>query len=242
MIMLNEKSHNSLIHNLNPFIKLMITFLFIVSCLLCRTITPILFLMLFLLIIILSSEIDIRIFTKLFPFSYLILFLIILDCLIFRSIYHTTFLALKVILIIFISAVMWFTTKKSEFFNALKMFLWPLSIFGVNVSKLIMKFRLLTKFKQIYLKENEKVIKSKNNRNSNETKKLKSKTEEKFSLFKIVFERSKQRMKKVNEIMLMRNYSFDIKRKNVYNLKTKEVDLTLIGMQILIFIAIIVKG
>ena len=45
----------------------------------------------------------------------------------------------------------------------------------------------------------------------------------------------------LEEVMIVKNYNFDIGNKIDYNLKAKEMDFALVGMQILIFVAIIVK-
>lgn len=234
-----KNSNNSLIHTLNPFIKLLLTIIFIISCFIATSPEAIFFLSLFLLILILSSNAAMKDYLK-YWWLVIIVFAIVL---IFDLIIKFTFAPftgiVKSILIISIILLFAFTTKSSEITMAFEIFLYPLKLFKVNTHKIAVLITLYLNFIPIFMKEYDKVIKSKNNRQIKRN--VKEWLLDKKIIIKQVIKKTVNQINNKIDLIKIKNYDFDNQTKYNYNLKAEEMDYILVGMQLLLFIAIIVK-
>ena len=89
------------------------------------------------------------------------------------------------------------------------------------------------------MKEYDKVIKSKNNRQIKRN--VKEWLLDKKIIIKQVIKKTVNQIDNKIDLIKIKNYDFDNQTKYNYNLKAKEMDYILVGMQLLLFIAIIVK-
>lgn len=239
MIMYRNRT-NSLIHSINPFIKLILTIFFIISCFLVKSMTPLFFLAMFLIALILASNIS---FKQCLQYLWLGLFsfiiIIFLDLII-----NFTFMPLisliKAVLIVLMLILMILTTKLSEIALAFEILFYPLKIFGINPRKLANKVVLSIKFIFIFKEEFIKAIKSHNNRTIKKQS-LKNKILNFKNIIFFSYNKAINIKSHLKEVMIIKNYNFDITNKIDYNLKAKEMDFALVAMQIFILIAIIVK-
>ena len=239
MIMFKKKP-NSLIHSINPFIKLILAIFFIISCFLVKSIIPLLFLAIFLIALVLASNVSIKEFLRylwLVLFAFVVLFF--LDLIINFTFMPVISLFKSILIILMISLVI-ITTKSSDITLALEILFFPLKIFGLNPRKLANKTMLSLRFISIFKEELNKNIKSYNNRII-KNQSLKNKIINYKNIILLSYNQANDTKFQLEEVMIVKNYNFDIGNKIDYNLKAKEMDFALVGMQILIFVAIIVK-
>ena len=243
MIMLRSHYYktNSVIHELNCFLKLILFFSFFISVFFANNLVSLMFLMFFMLIIILATNIPIKKYFSGFGLTKtLIIFLIIFDLLLFNSFFHLLNSIIKLVLIDLMFTTILFTTRISELILAFNILLSPLKLFKINTYRIALYIMFAIDFKHIFIMYMKKVIKSYNNRFDN-----KAKFKIKFQLIKNSIANSYNKtlftFNRLFEMATLRNCDFDINTKSNYNLNAKEADFLLIGLQLLMMVAIIVK-
>ena len=129
MIMFNNGIHykdNSLLDKSNPFLKLILTVLFILATLIAKSTIAHIFLLSFLLILLFSTSIPIKRFLKaVWLTRYLLIIVIVIDALIFRSLTHTLIATLSFISIVIMISLMLMTTKAQDLMLTLEVVFIP---------------------------------------------------------------------------------------------------------------------
>jgi len=232
---------NSLIHNLNPFIKLFLSIIFIISVFLAKSLMANLLLTAFLLIMIVSSDVPANEYFKSIWFmKYFLILIFLMDLLFFKSFIHVFLSMLSMILIILMTSLVIFTTKIRDLTMALEIFLTPLKLFGLNPKKIAFTMTLSIRFIPILLNESKNIIKAMKNRNFKDKESFKDKINNAINVINPLFNKSLEHADRLADMMTIRNYSFD--KKERYVLYTRKFDYALVTTQLLLFIAIILKG
>ncbi len=231
----------SLIHEVNPFLKLFITIVFIISAFIAKSLLANLFLFAFLLIIMIASNVPIIEYLKSIWFTrFFIILLIIMDLIFFRSFTHLIGTLLPMIMIILMTSVLIFTTKVHDLMMTFEILLTPLKIFGINPRKVAFSIMLAIRFVPILLGESKNIIKAMKNRNPKEKETIKDKIHNTANIMTPLMGKSVDHADRLADVMTVRNYSFDKKKK--YIMYTRRVDYVIVSVQILLFIAILIKG
>ena len=232
---------NSLIHGINPFIKLILTIAFIINTFIAKSLMANLFLVAFLLIILVASNVPAREYFKSIWFArYFLIFLIIMDLIFFRSFTHLISTLVPMILIILMTSVLIFTTKVRDLMMTIEIILTPLKIFGINPRKVAFSIMLAIRFIPILLDESKNIIKAMRNRNTKEKETLSDKINNTKNVLTPLVNKSVDHADRLADVMTVRNYSFD--KKEEYVMYARRIDYVIVSVQILLFIAILMKG
>ena len=232
---------NSLIHSLNPFLKLFLSILFVISTFFAHSLMANLFLITFLLIILVSSNVPYKEYFKSIWFArYFIILLIIIDLIFFRSFLHLLSTLTLMILIILMTSVVLFTTKVRDLMMTIEIFLTPLKLFGINPRKIAFMIMQAIRFIPILLNEAKNIIKAMKNRNNKEKETISDKINNLKNILNPLMEKSLNHADRLADVMIIRNYDFD--KKENYIMYTRKIDYAFVATQILLFIAILMKG
>lgn len=224
MIMFSYSKNNSLISNINCFIKTLMFLIYIV-CIFISKETSILILVFFLLIIFIASNISSKRFFKcLWFFKYFILFLLLIKLIFFNSFFSFFIFFVKTLMFFSIIIVYKLTTSSNEIDYVLEKILKPLNLLGLNNRIIVNKLKIKKNYCLYFFQYFYKFFKK--NRNLQKSYLLASKrASEKNSEF-------------ASELELRGYY-------NNYNsklfLRSSEYDYLFMCMQIFIFLAIMVK-
>ena len=232
---------DSFIHEVNPFIKLFVTVVFIISTFIAKSTMANLFLIAFLLIIMVASNVPaIEYLKSIWYARYFIIILIIMDLIFFQSLSHLLTTLIPMILIILMTSVLIFTTKVHDLVMTFELMLSPLKVFGVNPRKAAFSIMLAIRFIPILLKEAKNIIKAMHNRNQKEKETIKDKFRNLTNIMTPLMNKSIDHADRLADTMTVRNYSFDKEKK--YVMYARRADYAIVSVQILLFIAIIMKG
>ena len=237
MTMFNNKLYykeDSFIHALNPFLKIILVILFIITLFIAKSELAHLFLYTFLIIILIISNITpLRLAKSIWRNRYFLLIVILVDLLIFRSITHMLMILIAAVAFILILAVFILTTTSKDLILLLDIFLSPLRLFKVNTRKIAIKiikfFTVLSIMKDEY-EITKKALKNHDNDTLSSTREL----------YEAVVSKSIYKADEQIELMKIKNYDFDKNEK--YVLYVRRIDYALVSVQILLFIAILIKG
>lgn len=231
----------SLIHNINPFLKMFLTILFIISTLFAKSLMSILFLIAFLLIILVASNVPIKEYVASIWFArYFIILLSIMDFLFFKSFMHLLLALIPMILIILMTSVVLFTTKVRDIIMTLEIILTPLKVFKINPRKIAFMIMQAIRFIPILLDEARNIIKTMKNRNFKAKETFKDKILNAKSILNPLMQKSFNHADRLADVMIIRNYNFSKKEK--YIMYTSKIDYAFAATQIILFVAILMKG
>lgn len=231
----------SLIHDINPFLKLFLTIVFIINIFIAKVLLAKLFLVAFLLIIMVASNVPAKEYLKSIWFArYFIILLAIMDLIFFRSFSHLISTLIPMILIILITSVLIFTTKVRDLMMTIEILLTPLKIFGINPRKVAFSIMLAIRYIPILLSESKNIIKAMRNRNVKNKETITDKINNAKDVLTPLMNKSMDHADRLADVMTVRNYSFD--KKEEYKMYVRKIDYALVSVQILLFIAILMKG
>ena len=236
----NYYKTDSFIHEINPFLKLFITIIFILSVFLSKSVNSKIFLGFFLLIIIIASNVPILKYLKaIWKAKYFLVLFLLLDFIFYRSFNHLLITLILAISIVLMISVLVFTTKFHDLMTTFEIILTPLKLVGVNSKKIAFSIMMGFYFIPILSYECKNTIKAMHNQNpGRET--IKNKIRNISNISTPVISKSINHVNRVVDVMSVRNCSFDKKVK--YAIYVRKVDYALVAVQLLIFIAILVKG
>ncbi len=166
---------SSIIHRLDPRLKLVVTLLFIASVLLINNWETLIFLIVITFILMKLSQIGFKIYLKgIKPLIYLILFTVVLQVL-FKAggeiyvewgiikissygIEHGIFVFFRFVLIIILSTILTLTTKPIQITDAIYFFLKPLKLFKAPIEDITLMLSIALRFIPTLLDETERVM------------------------------------------------------------------------------------
>ena len=144
------------------------------------------------------------------------------------------------ILIVLMTSVLIFTTKVRDLVMTIEIILTPLKIFGIIPRKVAFSIMLAIRFIPILLAESKNIIKAMRNRNTKTRETFKDRLANAKNIFSPLLNKSIDHADRLADVMTIRNYSLD--QKASYVMFTRRIDYAIVSVQILLFIAIIMKG
>lgn len=235
---------DSKIHSLNPVIKLLSFFMMLIM--ICFTndfvVEGILFI--FLLLVIVLSNVEIRLFFKpIWKMKFLFLGILILEIICHHS-YEIIFIYfLRLINLILSSSILLYTTKNRDLIYGLEIIFKPLIMLGLPIRSMIMMISLALGFIPNLMLELEKILKSlicrgMDYRDSN--------TNEKWEIIKAVvnpmFIYTLKKADRISENMELQGYEIEKERTNYRKYEVAYFDYFYLGIHLLFFISILIKG
>ncbi len=149
------------IHDLNPLAKLICLLLFVISTFLINNLYILSILLVFETIIIMVTNIPIKLILKnILSLKYLIAFIIIINLLSKISILTTIILIIKLISILIYTNLFIYTTTPYSILKGLNQFLKPLSYLGFNTQNISLMISLSLRFIPVTIKEASKIYNS----------------------------------------------------------------------------------
>lgn len=244
MTMLNNYLYyktDSYMHTLNPILKFFLVLFFIIATILSSSTISHIFLIAFLIIIIYSTKIPLIKYLKVILFiSGILLITFIIDLLIFRSIIQTITILVSFTSIVLMIYILFATTNITDLMMLFETLLYPLKIFGLNPQKMAFKIVSNMTFINVMYEENKTLRKALKNHNKDAKISFKNSFFSRTDYLEELVYESKKRMDLYNNCMEVKNYGNESNK--IYKLYVRRIDYAVISVQILLLIAIIVKG
>ena len=232
----------SIIHNINPLIKIICVLIFTFLCLLSNNLIFLILLLFLLILIIYVSNVPMNLYINNLKFILPMMVFIFIINLIFSNIYSTLLSIIKLILFILYSQILLYTTKPNDITYGLEALLSPLKIFNINTSSIALTISLALRFIPTIFIEADKVIKSQISRGLNLNGNISEKCDKIISVIFPIFDLSLKRGEDISNVLEMRLYKVDGKRTKYKNSSIREIDVfSLLIHVILIFIFIVLE-
>lgn len=227
---------DSVIHRINPVIKIISLFLICIGLFFINNISEILLITIHLLTSILWSNISIKVYLKkVYIFRYLLFFIFLFNIILSLNIFHNLLIIYRIILLIIYINILLVSTSQFEIIYGLKIIFYPISKI-VNLNKIIYCFSLFIRFLDIYQEQSERI------KISISLKGVVSKKayfKNKINITKNCFIYSIKQLKSLDETIKLKLYDYNKSRNNYrYNKLTKSNILILIINISVIFILI----
>ena len=244
MTMLNNFFYyktDSHIHALNPILKFLLVILFIIATFMATSMISHIFLIAFLLIIMIATNIPFTKYIKvLLMTSWILILVFLIDFLIFKSIMQTLIILVSFISIIFMIYILFATTKTVDLMMLFEFLLSPLKLFGISPRKVVFKIMSNMAYMNIMYEENKVLRKALKNHNSEAKVSFKNSSFSRTDYLEQLVFRTRKRLDLYNNCMEVKNY--DVENASIYRLYVRRIDYAFVSVQILLLIAIIVKG
>lgn len=227
---------DSLIHKLNPILKIICLFIMIISVVISNSFIDFSIILIYLVIIMLLSKIDIKIYLKnIYTLRVFIIFIIIINLIFGVGIVNTIFMILRIIYLVLISAILTLTTAPMEITYGLER---VLSIFNkiLPINDIALTITLALRFIPILTMQAERIIKAQGLRGVDFDKNLKTKIISLSNIFIPMIYLSLKKADELSDIMEVRLYNYGISRTNYRLNKWKYVDTFLLSINIIILI------
>ena len=151
----------SRIHKMNPLIKIICTFLFVLMVFINNNVKIAILEGILLLLLLLISNVPIKIYLKqIFYLKWIVLFIIIVNILLKVDIIITLITILRLIYTILYTSILTFTTATFDITDGLRKFLSPLKIFKISVNKMVFSISLALRFIGTITNQGYKIMKS----------------------------------------------------------------------------------
>lgn len=225
---------NSLIHKMNPIIK-MLNFIIFVIIIISNDLLTNLILIDLLVLLMIISKVPLSIYLEpliRLKYFFLVLFLTTLlifpfsDCLV---------ILVKIIVIIWYLELLTLTTSQSEIIYSLEILFNPLNYLKIPVNKLALEISFIIRFIPMMFNQNELITNSLVSRGI-KRKKIKYNLITRFLIYINSFKICLNKINKIKVSMKMRLFSINVKRTNYRINKVSFFDIMLLGIHICILI------
>ena len=225
----------SIIHNLNPLIKIICLLLFTTMVLISKSILVLSILLLFMIILIGMSNVPLNIYIKSYKYVLpFILFIFIIN-LIFSSLEITIISILKLILFMSYSTLILYTTKINDINYGLEKFLTPLKLFKVDTHSISLTISLAIHFIPTLFNEGERIYKSAISRGLNFKGNLNEKIDKLMSLVIPIFNMSLEKSERIADVLNIRLSNKRTKYK-LYNYSSIDENILIIHIFMLLLL------
>ena len=230
----------SIVHNLNPIFKILSLILMIVSIFFVDSYVDIIMLSSYLMLAMLYSNINIKIYLKnIFGIKIFLIFIFIIDLIFFVSINKIIFDIFKIIFIILYSSMLTYTTVITEITYGIEKILYPLNRI-IKVSNIAMVITLAIRYIPSLTHEADRIIKSQKLRGINfDSKNIKEKIISISGILMPMFMLSIQKSERTADIMDIRLYNYGKSKTNYRTNNWKVLDTLLLVLNVLILIIVI---
>ena len=232
----------SIIHNINPLIKIIFVLIFTFLCLLSNNLLFLILLLFLLILIIYVSNVPRNLYINNLKFILPMMVFIFIINLIFSNIYMTIISIIKLVLFILYSQVLLYTTKPNDITYGLENLLLPLKVFNINASSIALTISLALRFIPTIFIESDKVIKSQISRGLNLSGNISKKCDKIIAVIFPIFDLSLKRGEAISNVLEMRLYKVEGKRTKYKNNSVTTIDvLSLLIHVVLILIFIVLE-
>lgn len=234
----------SRIHVMHPLSKIICTLLFITMTFLTYDLKFNVLIGILLFIIILNTNIPIKIYIKpIIGIKWLLLFILIINIIFKTNLLITIITILRLIYIILYTSVLILTTTPSEITYGLEKLFLPLKLIGIPVNRMALSISLALRFIPTIIEQGNKILKSQTSRGIDYyNSSIKEKISAVKSLIIPIFVLSVKRADDLALTMEIRLYDIDSKRTNFRQSKWQIYDTFLVLIHLLMFVLIAVKG
>lgn len=230
---------DSIIHKLNPVFKIISLFLSIISVLISNSLIDFITLFIFILIIMLLSKIELKIYLKnIYTLRIFIIFIIIINLIFKVSIVDSLYMILKIIYLVILSAILTLTTPPTEITYGLER---VFRIFNkiLPVNSIALTITLALRFIPMITMQAERIIKASSLRGIDYNENIKSKILALSNIFVPMIYLSLKKADDLADIMEIRLYNYGISRTNYRLNKWKLIDSILLILNIVVLIIVI---
>ena len=230
---------DSVIHKLNPLFKIISLFLSIISVLISNSLIDFITLFIFILIIMLLSKIELKIYLKnIYTLRIFIIFIIIINLIFKVSIVDSLYMILKIIYLVILSAILTLTTPPTEITYGLEK---TFRVFNkiLPVNSIALTITLALRFIPMITMQAERIIKASSLRGIDYNENLKSKILALSNIFVPMIYLSLKKADDLADIMEIRLYNYGISRTNYRLNKWKLIDSILLILNIVVLIIVI---
>lgn len=230
---------DSIIHKLNPVFKIISLFLSIISVLISNSLIDFITLFIFILIIMLLSKIELKIYLKnIYTLRIFIIFIIIINLIFKVSIVDSLYMILKIIYLVILSAILTLTTPPTEITYGLEK---TFRVFNkiLPVNSIALTITLALRFIPMITMQAERIIKASSLRGIDYNENLKSKILALSNIFVPMIYLSLKKADDLADIMEIRLYNYGISRTNYRLNKWKLIDSILLILNIVVLIIVI---
>lgn len=231
----------SVVHKLNPVFKILSLIIMMVSTLFTNCYVDIIMLLSYLLLAILYSDINIKIYIKnILSIRVFLIFIIIINLIFFEGVEVLLADVFVIVFLIIYSGILTFTTPITEITYGIEKLLKPLNRF-FSVSDIAMMVSLTLRFIPTLVNESNRIIKAETLRGVNfKTKNFKEKMNAICGIFVPIFALSLNKAYDYADIMDIRLYNYGKSRSNYRLNRWCKMDSLLLILNILILIIVIV--
>lgn len=231
---------SSVVHKLNPVFKIISLIIMITSIFFINSYIDIILLSMYLLLTILYTDIDIKIYLKnILGIKIFLIFIFIIDIIFFTNINRIIFDIFKLIFIVLYSSVLTYTTSITELTYGIEKILKPLNKI-IPTSDIAMIITLSIRYIPTLTEEANRIINAQKLRGIDfTTRNIKEKLISISGIFIPMFTLSIRRAEITADIMDLRLYNYGKSRTNYRTNKWSKIDSLLLILNILILIIII---
>lgn len=231
---------SSLIHKLNPIFKIISLIIMVASIFFIDSYYDILILSMYLLLTILYSDINIKLYLKnIYGIKIFLIFILIIDLIFFSGINKVVFDLYKLIFIVLYSSVLTYTTAVTELTYGIESLLRPFNKF-IPVNDIAMTISLSIRYIPTLTSEASRIINAQKLRGIDfESKNIKTKLLNISGVFIPMFTLSIKKAENTADIMDLRLYNYGKSRSNFRFNKWKVLDTLLLILDMLILIIVI---
>ena len=229
---------DSIIHKLNPVVKIISLLLSILTVILSNNLIDFILLFIFILSLMLLSKIEIKLYLKnIYTLRIFIIFIIIINLIFKVDIISTIYMILKIIYLVILSAILTLTTPPTEITYGLER---VLRVFNriLPVNSIALSITLALRFIPLITMQAERIIKAASLRGIDFNENFKSKIKSISNLFVPMLYLSLKKADDLADIMELRLYNYGLSRTNYRLNKTKTKDIILLILNIVILIVV----
>lgn len=231
---------DSIIHRLNPFFKILSTIIVIITICICQSIIDYCLLGLYLFTTLIWTNIDLKIYYhNLISVLPVVVFFGLLGLIFSLNVSVMLAIILKLIYILMYISVLTYTTPPTEITYGIEKIFSPFDKINL-ANKIALKITLWLRFIPIFTSEKERILNSEKIRNITYSNNIKENIIFSINNYKIIFNSSFKKLKRLANVMYLRLYNYCYKRNNYRLNYWKFIDTLLIILNIIMLLAVIV--
>ncbi len=232
----------SLIHQMNPFIKVLCTFSYVLIVVLFKDFVFLFLLLLFVLLLALMSRVPLYIYGQvLWTLKYFIITIAIFSFLFHDSFTEALFPLFRLILIVFYSSLLTLTTSPNQLAKGLEIFMRPLLLFRVPVKQVSLSFVHAIRFIPVVLDTADNVVRAQKARFINEELSYQKRALNAVQIIQPTFLKSFGKAEIISNAMAQRLYNLN-KDRTFYDIpKIRFFDVYILAIHLTILTAIIYR-
>lgn len=250
---------DTIVHNMDPRIKIILMFLYIISLFFIKTYLPYVFVVLYLLLIIKTSKIPLKMVLRgIRPLKWIILVTFIINVMFTpgdilwkwkflkitqEGLHQAIFMAIRLVLLVTGTSLLTLTTSPIELTDGIEKLLNPLKKIGVPSHEVAMMMTIALRFIPLLIEETDKIMKAQMARGADfESGNILNRAKNLVPLLVPLFISAFRRAEELGTAMEARCYRGGEGRTKLNELSMKKSDIVLFVGNIVFFAGIILSG